>query len=416
MDPRTAPTPDTLRAMLSALLDGELSPDEEAVVHEALERDEGLVAELEALSAVRLSSSAALRADEADTLLAGIMGAVAPAAVPSSEEGTLTLAQLAMDDALDDAAVSELERRLEQPGASAHRVAVEGLLASAELVHAGARAPADTPAVAAALSVVAGRVEARLADDERLGVLASSWSDDALARDEAAELDGLWGRLAAEGAEPWRHTRAIKSAEHVGEALRAAAESPVFASLAARAGGAAMQAIEAERAAERGTARAGRAAEARAPLEASAPSFVEVIWRALATVRAPLAWAGAAAALFVALRGPVPASDTASGIDGDGSLAAAAGSMRTTTTTAVTTGAPSPTRASAEAERALMDELARALPPEVPAATTDLPILADNSAVVEALDATATTVVFATETSNITIIWIAEDDSTEQGT
>ena len=74
----------------------------------------------------------------------------------------------------------------------------------------------------------------------------------------------------------------------------------------------------------------------------------------------------------------------------------------------------------AEMQRALYD----ALEPIVLAhnnvgAEQDLPVIADNTADVEAIDATGTTMVFETAASNITVIWVAgldEDERGEQGT
>ena len=119
-----------------------------------------------------------------------------------------------------------------------------------------------------------------------------------------------------------------------------------------------------------------------------APSWANVapwplfarLWRAFAPARVPLAFAAAAAAFFFVVGGPAPVEHPTDGV-------------------------------------ATRDELVRELAPQVLAegpAPGDLPLLADNSADVEAIDATNTTVVFSTDSSNITVIWVASDD--EQGT
>ena len=49
----------------------------------------------------------------------------------------------------------------------------------------------------------------------------------------------------------------------------------------------------------------------------------------------------------------------------------------------------------------------------------NLPVIADNGADVETLDAAGTTMVFQTAESNITVIWVAgldDDSAEEQGT
>ena len=94
---------------------------------------------------------------------------------------------------------------------------------------------------------------------------------------------------------------------------------------------------------------------------------------------APLGWAAAAAALFFAV---LPAPAPPSGVEG---------------------------LAAASIDEALVQALAQAmLPVEEP--PPSLPLLDDNSADVEALDATHSTVVFSTDSSRITVIWLADGE------
>ncbi len=370
---------EALLMMLSAYLDGELPADDEPAVLDALSQDPALLQAFEAMSAARLDSPlspASLTADEAEDLTASILGATAPAQIPATEAGVLELANLFVDDALDGAGRDHLDTILQHKPALAPALA--GFVASTEAVQSAARAVAHIGSVVDGLAALPDQVAAQVAARERLFVLASADIDAALTPAESAELDGLLARHDEAG-----ELLALASTAHVGEALRAAVDSPAFAQAAAKAGAAAVQAVEALQS-QGLAARGGGADRAMAPAE----PLLSRLWRAFAPARAPLAFAAGAAALFFVVRGPSGVSEKG----GD-----------TVATREATT-----------------DELVRELAPEVlaeaPTAVpnTDLPVLADNSADVEAIDATDTTVVFSTESSNITVIWVDADD--EQGT
>src|SRR5438309_10437290 len=89
---------DELLLKLSALLDGELSADDEASVFDAMSQDPALLAAFEAMAAARLPGaltnalSDSLTDGEADDLVAAVMAEAAPADVPDSTAGALALA------------------------------------------------------------------------------------------------------------------------------------------------------------------------------------------------------------------------------------------------------------------------------------------------------------------------------------
>lgn len=372
-----SPERDALLMMLSAYLDGELSAADEARVMDALSQDEELLQAFEAMSAARVSSEAlGLRPDEAQALTAAVVAATAPSETPATVDGALQLAQLALDgegdhEQLQAARLDAL--LLEKP---AFAPAVAGFVASAEAAHVAVSAVADVPAVRAGLRAVPDHVDAQVAARERLGLLASAALDDALLAPEAGELDALLAARASDA----DTVVALAASLHVGEALTSAAASPAFTRLAARAGAAALQVLDAEEA-----QRQAAAARPKPAPEAAAPSLLASLWAFLKGAGAPLGLAGAAAALFLLVQ-TGPASDKR-----DDQVA------------------------SAQARKALFDALAKnVLDDTAPAG--DLPLLADNSADVEAIDATSSTVVFSTESSNITVIWVADAGDAEQGT
>lgn len=368
MAPASSPDRDTLLMMLSAYLDGELSASEEAQVQEALERDPELLLAFEAQSRARLPG-AALGGDDAAALTASILAATS-GEVPATAAGVQQLASLAMDGALDEAGTRQLDRTLAEHPTLAPLA--EGLVATTEAVQVAAGAVGEAAAAKRLLQPVPERVERAVAAADRAGALVSGALDGALSADEAAELTAALPG-AAELVAP------LSAARHAGEALAAAAGSPVFQKAAQRAGEAALHALAAE---------AARAAPSTpAP---STPRAVERLGllarlrRVLGSLTVPLGFAASAAALFFVLREPGSAS--------------------------------SDLAAREAAKKALFDALAPTVVADsVDLAAADLPLLADNSADVEAIDATGTTMVFATEQSNITVIWIA-DDGDSQGT
>ncbi|MCC7112518.1 MAG: zf-HC2 domain-containing protein [Deltaproteobacteria bacterium] len=366
MTPASSPDRDTLLMMLSAYLDGELSAAEEVVVQEALERDPELLLAFEALSRARLPG-AALGGDAAAALTASILAATS-GEVPATAAGVQQLASLAMDGALDEAHTRQLDRTLAEHPTLAPLA--EGLVATTEAVQVAARAVGEAAAAKGLLQPVPERVERAVAAADRAGALVSGALDGALSADEAAELAAALPG-AVELVAP------LAAARHAGEALAAAAQSPVFQKAAQRAGEAALHVLAAE------AARAAPAAPS-TPRAVEHPGLLARLRRVLGGLTVPLGFAASAAALFFVLREPGSAS--------------------------------SDLAAREAAKKALFDALAPTVVADsVDLAAADLPLLADNSADVEAIDATGTTMVFATEQSNITVIWIA-DDGDSQGT
>ena len=364
--------------LLSALLDGELTTSQEAEALDALSQNPLLLDALEAMSAARgvlgANQPTHLSGGESDALLAAVMAATSPAALPDSVEGALQATQLAIDG--QDVAMSPGDALLAVPGAAS---AVCALVASVEATQSALRAVAAVPSVVASLRTVPDDVVARVTtatrDAERLGTLASAALDDALRGDEHDELHALLSHSDGDDVSE------LLGARHAGEALRAAAASPAFIRLAARAGDAAVHAIAAEalRAASRQPAAA----------RSEGPGLLARLRSMFAGVGSPLALAGAACAVFALISGePVPVADPGNSLHNP--------------------------FARQQVEREILDEWARTVLAGAPV-SGDLPLLADNSADVQAIDSTGNTVVFATGSSNITVIWLSNTDE-EQGT
>jgi anti-sigma factor RsiW len=361
-NPRSAD--DALLLKLSALLDGELSADDEAEVFDAMSQDPALLAAFESLASMRagFAEHADLAGDEARALTAAVLAATTPGAIDDTS-GATALASRAVDDDLDGAAHAHLCALLDEKPALAAPVA--GFVASVDAVKAAARAVSSIESVASALRTVPDHVDAVVAARERAFVLASADLDAALTPTEAAELSAALPGLAEEIAP-------FASFGYAAEALRVASSSASFASAAAKAGAAALHVIDAEQA----IARAQSSAPAAPSVEERAPLLAR-LWRAFAPARAPLAFGVAAAAVFFVVSGPAPQQP------------------------------PAPDRMAARdaiVNALAPSVLADAAPAKPPAG--DLPLLADNTADVEALDATSSTMVFSTEQSNITVIWV----------
>lgn len=366
MNETSHPERDALLMQISAYLDGELSGDDEARVLDALSRDPELLAAFEAMAAARMPVGA-LDDDRADDLTAAVLAAT-DGTVPATAAGAAHLASQAIDDELEEAKARRLDLLLAERPALAGEVL--GLAASTEAVRVAARAVGELPESARALASAAERVHAAVAADERLGVLASGGLDGALDDAEGAELLAHLPHAALAVLE-------LRGARQVGEALAAASQGAVFVAAARRAGEAALHVIAAEEA--RATATTAQAQ----PRPAQSTGMLARLRRALGGLSAPLAFAATAATLFFVLREPGSAS--------------------------------SDLAAREAAKRALFDALAPQVIADtidVASATGELPLLADNTAEVEAIDATSTTMVFATAQSNITVIWVAESDDT----
>lgn len=371
MAARSSPDRDTLLMMLSAYLDGELSAEDEALVQDALAADAELLAAFEELASTRLPA-AALGATDAEALTASILAATG-SVVPATRAGVEQLASLAIDGALDEARARQLDLLLQERPALAP--AATGLVAAAEAVQVAARGVAEVPTAMMALQGVPSRVEGALQAAERAGVLASGALDGALTEAEEAELQGALAVAADD-------VRSLSAARFAGEALAAAAHSPAFQKAAKKAGDAALHVLEAE--AIRARPSAPAAPHDAGARDAAPMGLLARLRAALGGMTAPLALAATAATLFFVLREP---------------------------------GSASSDLAQREAtKKALFDALAPSvIADSVDLAVADLPLLADNSADVEAIDATGTTMVFATEQSNITVIWVADADDS-QGT
>ncbi len=382
--PPATPDRDTLLLWMSALLDGELGPEEEQILFAAAATDPGLADELSAFAQGRGEVGAALTAldpGDAASLTAAILAATSPGAMPMTADGALRLASLQADDEADAAAAARLDHALRQVPQLAKDVAA--FAAAARTTGAVMRGVADQAAVQALLAPVAARVAQDVALAERLDALALAYADDAASPDEARALHEAFAQHPTHALQAARDVVAqAASLAVVGAALRAPATSP----FAARAGQAALQAIAATVAQDADAARSRRSAATQ-----PAPSLFA---RARALLRGGLAPLGVAAAAMLAFvvasdpRGPatVP-GPTGPATSWQQDLLAAAGAI-------------------VDDDTALIGR-----------AAAELPLLADNDAAVEALDSGATTaVVFNTEASNITIIWVAEPDEGEMGT
>jgi negative regulator of sigma E activity len=360
---------DALLMKLSALLDGELPEAEQNQLFDAMGQDPALLAAFEALAHTRTAFQALPSAD-AGAVTAAVMAAVDPDTMPASVEGALALASRALDGA--HVPTGALHAALEAPRAAD---AVLAFVAANELVRAGGSALAASAELASALRPVADRVDAAVASAERAGVLALAHADGALSSQEQGELEGLWGRLDDASLSLPLTVPAFR------EALVLARDSAAFQTHARRAGDAAVQAVEA-------IARQQSPAVRPASQPIAQVSFFVRVWQSVSVARLPLAFAGAAAALFFAVRAPAPGPQPTSAPDDRAVVA-----------------------------QALLDALSPALLTDTPR-PSDLPLLADNAADVEALDANGTTMVFSTSESNITVIWVSgeDDEGEEQGT
>lgn len=383
---RTRPDADDAElAMLSAFLDGELSPAEEASLLDQLAQRPDLQDALDALAtgiAARTASfaDADLDAVDADALAARILGDIDAAAIESSAGAALALSQ----SVVDGVASAGQTQRLNQLIDAGFADVTAGFVATIDVTRA-ATGSAEVQ-VAAALARLPDHVMAKVERQERAWALTAGAVDGQLSAAEAQELVGLVGADAA-------HYDSLVDAHahslHVGEALRAAAESPAFVAAAEKAGAAAMQAIFAVQKNE-----SERSAKATSTsTTTAAPSFAARLrgWFSSGPV-GPLVAAGAAAGVFIVLSRPEPP----------------------------TTASPDP-GAFAALQQAFLDAAAPVVLADNRALEGgELAVIGDNSADVLAIDGTNSTVVFATAESNITVIWVdgidAEDDDKEQGT
>jgi len=385
-----AEDPETL-ALLSAFLDGELSAAQEQDLIQQLEQRPELQDALDILAADIALTQRAL-ADDAASLdgdvLATVLAALPAADVPATADGAFALASLVVDGEASAAQGARLNTLIDTDDAAAQG-ALE-TLAFVDATRVAAAAPSAAVAVAATLERIPAHVQARIERTERGYALAAAAVDAELSPAEADELVGLVGADVdllgvLEG------TMAGHAADvAIAEAVVAFSSSSVVARLGERAGNAALQVIAAD------AARAVAAPAATVSVPA-APSVFASFWQGLRAVvtqgLVPLGAAGAVAIMFIAIGNRVP--DVAGADRGD-RLAAARTAL-------------------IEALEPLALAQNRALDID------DLPVIGDNDADVEAIDATGTTIVFQTPASNITVIWLAEleesgDVAGEQGT
>jgi hypothetical protein len=388
------PTPETM-ALLSAFLDGELDAVAERDLLRRLEQEPGLQDALDALAETIASAQRALHQDNDEVDVLAAVLAQLPADELDTAEAAESLAWLVADGEASAAQVARLDTLLNQ-----HPDETTEALVDVQATQAVLAAPAQHDAIQAVLARVPDHVGARVARTERAWSLAAGGADGALDAAEIEELAGLCGGdselLAAfEGAVA---ARVPGGADHAfAEALLAFAESPEVERLAARAGAAALQVIAAEAAQAK--------AQAQAPVRA-------------ALVETPSLWAR--------LRGVfgggwVPALAATAAVLGvvvfrDGPAGKPTGPVTVAT-------ADTATRTRDELTKSFVDALepvALANNTALPDAE-ELPVLADNGADVESIDAAGNTVVFQTAESNITVIWVAglDEDSgapQEQGT
>jgi hypothetical protein len=373
---------DTELALLSAFLDGELSPTDEADLLTTLAQRPDLQDALDDLAFAIASTQRAFSPDGDDVgslISARVMAELDPDAVAADVAAAETLASLAVDGASTAAQDRRLGALLQD---AALADAAASFVAAADVARAAVSVDAEA-SVARALATLPEHVLARVERTERGWALCTGAIDGQLSPAEVNELAGLCG---ADDDLYAALTFEVQHGLFAGEALRAAALSPVFLQHAERAGAAALQAIAAVQAQEQ-QARQQALAKATTTTTTVAPTLFDRVRTLFGQGFAPLFAATAALLVFVVIGKSEP---------------------------------PTTTHPDASAFAALQKAFVDAAAPVVLAdnhsvPTTELAVLADNSADVEAIDATGTTMVFSTAESNITVIWVAGLDE-EQGT
>lgn len=389
------PTPETM-ALLSAFLDGELDAVAERDLLRRLEQEPGLSDALDALADTIASAQRALHHDRDDVDVLAAVLAQLPADELDTAEATESLAWLVADGEATAAQTVRLDTLLNQYPDETTEALVDVQATQAVLA-----APAQHDAIQAVLARVPDHVGARVARTERAWSLAAGAADGALDAAEIEELAGLCGGDAEllSTFELAVAARVPGGADHAfAEALLAFAEDPEVERLAARAGAAALQVIAAE---------AAQTSHAQTKQQTVRPA-----------VEAPSLWARVrglfgnglvpALAATAAVVGVVVSRDEPA-VQPDGPVAVAM--------------ADTPSRTRDELTKSIVDALgpvALATNTALPDAE-ELPVIADNGADVESIDAAGNTVVFQTAESNITVIWVAglDEDSgapQEQGT
>ena len=360
------PDRETLLIWMSAFLDGELPSEDEAILLQAMEADPELLAIFDNLSAAyEPATNARTGLSEADAhdLTHNILLAVAPAALPdpSPELGktddahVLQWASVAADNALDERSAKLLAQACEAPQTAQKIVA---FVENQEKVGAFLSQWPERSEMKEMLAPMEARVAdgIRMAEERQM-----AWS--AAIDGESAADDSLSISSESEAQEALAFAR---SSEAIGTALRHAIDDPA----AQRAGAAALQVIAAHAAQAADEKSAQQATEASASAQ---PASSGLGWRRFFPIAG---FASAALALTIW------ASNTS----------------------------PSATVAQTEEPKvALVEEPTEAWEP-----------LSDNTAQVESLDSGShVAAVFATDASQITVIWVAEPEDepqTETGT
>lgn len=348
------PSHDELLRQLSAFLDGELPEAEEPGLLRALEQDPALLCAFQEMSSLPWTSTAALSTADAHALTESILAACTPEAVALDTTGVTALSSMAADDALDAAGVARLQQAV--GAGTVDAMAWRDFACATEAVGANLAAWPSAPAIQAAVAALPARLETAFCETERFGELFSAAMDDELSPEETREFTALTTETRQADGLAW-----VAASEVWGPILKAPVDSPD----ADRAGRAALQAIDAW---------AQQAALA-ASADKERPGAPQPRWSLTALWGRLLpALAAAAAALTFAW---LP----------------------------LTREAPGPTppggRVAMESAR------------EIGA----LALLADNRADVQTLDSgTHLAAVFATEASQITIIWVSEPDPLDMET
>ena len=379
-------SPDDLEmALLSAFLDGELSPKDEASLLATLAQRPDLQDALDDLADQIAAAQTAFRnEDESSSLIsARVMAELDPAALPADRDAAETLASLAKDGASTAAQARRLDEMVGNDARLADAVA--SFIAAADVSRA-AVAVDDQADVLRSLATLPDHVLARVERTERGWALSMGAIDGQLNAAETNELAGLCGADDDLFASLYFQ---MQHGLHAGEALRAAADSPAFLQYAEKAGAAALQAIAALQVNE-----AARPATAATKTTTTVTRVTTVTWAVrartwLSQSAAPLFAATAALVAFIVIGKSEP----------------------------VTTAHPEP-GGFASLQQAFVDVVQPLLLADNRAVPNgELAVIVDNAADVEAIDATSTTMVFSTSESNITVIWVAglEDDDESAG-
>ncbi len=402
--PASTPDGETLRMWMSAYLDGELPAADEATLMAAVDADPELAFEFEHMCRffVADASSAGLSApdlnpDDSRDLQDAIFAATAPALVSETPNAAALLASQAHDGELSSDGTDRLRSLTSQPAAAR---AAQALLFTAEATQVAVRAPAEDPEALESLAFATGAVMDTVAADERAGITMMAFGDGEASVDELEKVLSIADsdRLSAVHLLP-------DAMDGIQATLRSVMSHPA----AAKAGAAALQAIAAE------AALASSSATETAPKVAPAPiTYFDRLRSALSSLAAPLVIATGAAALFVGVGadfGPPRSSTKTPPIPSviDPSVAGRLVEMRDPTANNPVKSAWLQTEMFTAWASELMNDETALREFDV------LEVLADNSATeVQTLETgAASTMVFSTEASNITVIWVPDADADE---